>query len=159
MTTENKETILHEALAITDPTGQRRTDYGGPFESFSDIAKGWSMVLGTEVTPEQVTLCMIQVKVARAKNGGFHRDSFVAIAGYARCAELLADHRAMAEQEMGVNAQPPQFAHADGRRCSRATKNGPDGEPRWIVVLDEYRGDLIPPGRYECQRDHANHTN
>lgn len=87
-----KETILAEAHRIVN--GQRRDDYGGPFESFSDIAAGWSFVLGVPVTPEQVGLCMIQLKVARAKNGGFHRDSFVDIAGYAQCMEFIAEARA-----------------------------------------------------------------
>lgn len=89
---QSKLTVLAEAHSIVN--GQRRQDYGGPFESFSDIAKGWSLVLGIDVTPEQVGLCMIQLKVARAKNGGFHRDSFVDIAGYAQCMEFIAEARA-----------------------------------------------------------------
>ena len=89
---ERPRTILQEAQDIID--GQRSVDYGASrLGSFGDIAAGWSMVLGHEVTPEQVVLCMIQLKVARAKGGGFHRDSFVDIAGYARCFELIAEER------------------------------------------------------------------
>lgn len=87
-----KESVLQEAARLVEG-GDRRQQYGGPFESFTDIAAGWSMVLGMDVTPEQVSLCMIVMKVARAKNG-FHRDSIVDIAGYARCAEFIQEARA-----------------------------------------------------------------
>lgn len=113
---QGRDTILAEADRIVN--GQRREDYGGPFESFSDIARGWAMVLGVEVTPEQVGLCMIQLKVARAKNGGFHRDSFVDIAGYAQCMEFIALAR---ETEAAEGPQPTHslnvFLHEDGRAC------------------------------------------
>lgn len=65
-------TVLEEAQKII--SGQRREDYGSPLESFTRIADLWGVVLGTEVTPEQVALCMIQLKVARAMNG-MQRDS------------------------------------------------------------------------------------
>lgn len=68
--------------------GQRREDYGTPRASFERIAALWAIVLGVDVTPQQVVLCMIQLKVARALHG-WHRDSFVDIAGYAGCAELI----------------------------------------------------------------------
>lgn len=84
--------LLEEANQIVN--GQRRTDYGGMLENFEVIAKGWEAVLGHPVTVNQVILCMIQVKVARAVTGGFHRDSFLDIAGYAQCAETCAHEQA-----------------------------------------------------------------
>lgn len=81
-----QESILQEAEHIIN--GQRRDDYGGALESFTRIASLWSVVLGVEVTAHQVVLCMVQLKVARAMQG-YHRDSYVDIAGYAGCAEKV----------------------------------------------------------------------
>jgi len=72
--------------------GERRDDYGSPLESFDSIAQLWSVVLRTEVTAEQVALCMIQLKVARAMNG-YQYDSFVDICGYAGCLDLIRQER------------------------------------------------------------------
>lgn len=83
-----QDSINHEAHKIIN--GARQTAYGSPTESFSKIAVLWSEVLNTHVTPEQVLLCMIQLKVVRAMNGG-ERDNFVDIAGYAGLSEMLCD--------------------------------------------------------------------
>lgn len=83
-----KENILHEADRITST--DRRAEYGSAKQSFGTIASLWSTVLGVPVTPMQVGLCMIQLKVARQMNG-HKRDSLVDIAGYARTCEMLAD--------------------------------------------------------------------
>lgn len=48
--------------------GDRESDYGSVKENFSKIAKGWELILGTEVTPEQVGLCMVWLKMARQMN-------------------------------------------------------------------------------------------
>jgi hypothetical protein len=85
------KSMLKEADDIIH--GERRNDYGSPLESFTRIAKLWSVVLGVDITPEQVSLCMIQLKVARAMNG-MQRDSLVDIAGYVGCIELIQDERA-----------------------------------------------------------------
>lgn len=81
-----EENILEEANRIT--SGDRRKEYGSVKESFERISKLWSVILGIEVTPMQVCLCMIQLKIARQMNG-YKRDSLVDIAGYARTGEML----------------------------------------------------------------------
>jgi hypothetical protein len=90
------ESVLLEAERIIN--GQRRDDYGGALESFTRIAELWQPLLGVEVSAEQVALCLIQLKVARALNGlksrTLHRDSVVDIAGYAGCLEKIAAERA-----------------------------------------------------------------
>jgi len=73
-------TIAEEALAAV--TGPRQRDYAHPRINFQRIADLWSPVLGVKVTPEQVALCMIQVKVGRLMNR-YTRDSIVDILGYA----------------------------------------------------------------------------
>ncbi len=84
-----RESVLQEAERIIN--GERRDDYGDVRESFATIAALWSPVIGRPVTAEEVALCMIQLKVARAMHG-YQRDSLVDIAGYAGClANLLGE--------------------------------------------------------------------
>lgn len=75
---------LREAAKII--TGDRDTQYGGPEENFSRIAKVWSMILGIEISNEDVAMCMVGLKVARyANKSGFQGDTWIDIAGYAGC--------------------------------------------------------------------------
>lgn len=80
-------TILEEAAQITN--GSRREIYGPPGEEFPRMAKMWSLVLNTEVTAQQVCLCMIAMKLMRSAVSPGHRDSLVDMAGYARILEDL----------------------------------------------------------------------
>ena len=63
--------------------GPRRDEYGDAAESFERIAGLWSLILGMEVTAEQVALCMVQVKLGRLIHSPNHADSWVDICGYA----------------------------------------------------------------------------
>lgn len=72
------------SIADTD----RMADYGHPLDNFTRIAKMWSAILNTHISPEQVGLCMIAVKVGRECHK--HKaDNLTDIAGYARTLELL----------------------------------------------------------------------
>ena len=62
---------------------ERRDDYGDPAEQFKAIADRWSITLGTPVTPAQVALCMIDLKLTRLAHDLGHRDSLVDVIGYA----------------------------------------------------------------------------
>lgn len=82
------ENVLQEAERLI--YGARRDDYGSCVDSFERIAGMWGLVLGREVSADQVALCLIQLKVARACNDAdkgqtIKRDSIVDIAGYAGC--------------------------------------------------------------------------
>jgi hypothetical protein len=70
------------ADALTAVTGPRQRDYAHPKINFQRIADLWEPILGCRVTPEQVALAMIQVKVARLMNR-YTRDSIVDVIGYA----------------------------------------------------------------------------
>jgi len=61
-----KESILFEAHNLVH--GVRGEDYGHPYHDFGRTAKIWSAILGVDVTPEQVALCMIGVKISRECN-------------------------------------------------------------------------------------------
>lgn len=87
------ENVLEEANRLT--SRDRNQSYGHPREDFTRTAALWSAVLGCRVTPEQVALCMIQVKVSRLCHAP-KRDSVVDIAGYARTLEMLGEPVEMA---------------------------------------------------------------
>ena len=97
----NKESILEEAKRIVH--GERGENYGHPFEDFSRTAKIWSAVLDIDVTPEQVALCMVGVKISREINRP-KRDNIVDGAGYFETLEMVKQERFRRESlENGKN--------------------------------------------------------
>jgi hypothetical protein len=62
---------------------ERRATYGDPAASISIVAARWSITLGHPVTPAEVMLCMIDLKLARLAHDPTHRDSVVDVIGYA----------------------------------------------------------------------------
>ena len=71
---------------------RRRREYGEPLELFERVAVRWSQVLGTKVTPAQVIVCLMDLKIARLTHDPRHLDSITDAAGYAGClAEVLSD--------------------------------------------------------------------
>lgn len=84
------ETVLEEAQRLI--TGDRNSSYDHPLDNFSRIAAIWSVVLGREVTPEQVGLCMVGVKLARESYLP-KRDNLVDGAGYFGTVQMVIDER------------------------------------------------------------------
>ena len=85
----NGERLLEHAAGLVN---RRRRDYGEPVDLFERVAVRWSQVLGTKVTPAQVIVCLVDLKVARLTHDPRHFDSITDIAGYAGClAEVLSD--------------------------------------------------------------------
>lgn len=75
---------LREAARLIH--SERNVHYGPPTENFDRIARLWSVVLGIDVTSEDVAMCMVAVKMARyASKSGFQPDTWIDIAGYAGC--------------------------------------------------------------------------
>jgi len=62
---------------------ERRDDYGEAADQFKAIAARWSITLGMLVSPAQVALCMIDLKLARLAYDPRHVDSIVDVIGYA----------------------------------------------------------------------------
>jgi hypothetical protein len=69
----------YTAAVLADRAGA----YGSPAASMAAIAARWSITLGRPVTPEQVILCMIDLKLARLAHDPAHRDSLIDVIGYA----------------------------------------------------------------------------
>ncbi len=85
----NRANILDRAKALT--CGDRDQDYGSPLANHQDIAVGWSVILGTEVRPDQVALCMTWVKTCRCKTSPQKRDNYDDGAAYFAIAGECAD--------------------------------------------------------------------
>ncbi len=71
---------LDDAVCVVT---QRNAAYGDPATSLAAIAARWSLTLGQTVTPTQVALCMIDLKLARLAHDPKHRDSVLDVIGYA----------------------------------------------------------------------------
>ena len=78
----NAAMLLQHAVGVIE---NRERIYGPAAESFEAVAARWSLVLGISVTPAQVALCLIDLKLARLTRDPTHLDSIVDIAGYAAC--------------------------------------------------------------------------
>jgi len=75
---------LREAARLIN--SDRNKQYGNPKDNFDRISKLWSVVLGMDVSAEDVAMCMVAVKVARyASKSGYQPDTWIDIAGYAGC--------------------------------------------------------------------------
>jgi hypothetical protein len=78
----NGPALLEHAAGLVN---RRRREYGEPVELFEQIAQRWSLTLGTRVSPAQVTLCLIDLKLARLAHDPKHLDSQIDLAGYTAC--------------------------------------------------------------------------
>ena len=76
-----EQLLEHAADLVT----RRRREYGEPVELFDHVAQRWSLTLGTELSPAQVVLCLIDLKIARLARDPRHFDSQADVAGYAAC--------------------------------------------------------------------------
>jgi hypothetical protein len=102
----SEESILDEAKRIVH--GERGENYGHPFEDFSRTAQIWSAVLDIDVTPEQVALCMIGVKISREVNRP-KRDNIVDGAGYFETLEMVKQERSRRESMMAHPSNNTSF--------------------------------------------------
>lgn len=71
--------LKHAATIIAE----RRDIYGDPAISMATVAKRWSITLGRIVSPAEVVLCLIDLKLARLAHDPRHPDSALDVAGYA----------------------------------------------------------------------------
>jgi hypothetical protein len=71
--------LKHVAKVIAE----RSTQYGDAHSNMTTIAARWSATLGREITPAQVVLCLLDLKLARLAHDPSHEDSVVDVCGYA----------------------------------------------------------------------------
>lgn len=89
----NKKECLEQALKIC--TGSREVAYGKPENNFANIAELWNAYFSrrnaTEITPTDVAILMILMKVGRLIGNPKHLDSWVDICGYAANGAEICD--------------------------------------------------------------------
>ena len=73
---------LQEEKVTAEVVDARVSVYGDPVEAYTNIAKIWSGVIGHDITPEQVTLMMIGLKLHRASEAPDYSDNSDDIEGY-----------------------------------------------------------------------------
>lgn len=91
-----REKILDEAKQCV--CGNREQDYGTPEDSFRVIAQMWEIYIRERmvgitdvcVNPEDVSIMLALLKIARLASNPEHMDSWVDLAGYAACGAELA---------------------------------------------------------------------
>lgn len=90
----NAETILQEAARLT--SGERRHDYGAPFQEAERIAEMVRGATGLPIQPEHVHPIMICLKLYREM---YHpkRDNRVDLAGYAQVYDTFWEERTEVE--------------------------------------------------------------
>src|SRR5690606_25697518 len=67
---------------VAELIDERVKVYGDPTVTFPQIAQAWSAVLGVEVRPDQVPLCLIAMKLIRTSQTPDYSDNSDDIEGY-----------------------------------------------------------------------------
>lgn len=90
-------------------TQDRTSAYGTPEDNFKNIADMWNAqgvsINGRAVTPADVALMMIGMKLARLKHNQAHEDSWIDVAGYAACGMRAANVQASLNAQLQVSYQ------------------------------------------------------
>ncbi len=73
-------------------SGDRQEAYGHPLDNFTRASKIWSVILGCEVSAEQVALCMVGMKIAREVNQS-KPDTVVDGIGYFLTLNMIQEER------------------------------------------------------------------
>jgi len=81
---------------VANVIAERSIQYGDASSNMAAIAARWSATLGREITPAQVVLCLLDLKLARLAHDPTHEDSVVDVCGYAA---LLTELTKTPEQE------------------------------------------------------------
>ena len=74
-----EQMLKHVAGILAD----RGMVYGDAATSMAAVAARWSITLGHPVTPAQVVLCLIDLKLTRLQHNPTHQDLVCDLAGYA----------------------------------------------------------------------------
>ncbi len=86
------ETILEEAQRLVH--GNRGADYGHPIDDYTRTGRMWGAILGIgDIDPRLCCLMMAAMKISRERNK-HKRDNLTDIAGYAECADMVAQRQA-----------------------------------------------------------------
>ena len=79
----NGEESVAMLKAAAQTIAERGEVYGDPLTDMARIAGMWGSILGVEIPPTKVAMCMVAVKLSRLTTSPNHADSAIDIAGYA----------------------------------------------------------------------------
>lgn len=88
-TRAERDRVLDEAKRIIN--GDRNNSYGPPNQDFDKTARFWSIYLSSTntadvtITPYDVAVLMMLLKISRIAWDPFKEDNWVDLAGYAAC--------------------------------------------------------------------------
>lgn len=78
--------LVKAAQLVSQERGQTHGDYR---DQHAKCASLWSAYTGTQITPEDVAIMMVLLKISRARMGSFNRDHYDDMAGYVGIAGAL----------------------------------------------------------------------
>ena len=125
--------VLDRTAQIVLVDRQKEYNQVSKTEMHSRIAEAWSATLGRMVTPHEVALCMVQLKVIRAACQPGHEDSYVDACGYmAIAAEIMHEDEETTPKPAAADTTP-QPRTSTCNWCSEPIVNGStswiDGHP------------------------------
>jgi hypothetical protein len=85
-----EDVAAYAAALVSD---DRQYEYGHPLDNLDRAARIWEVILGAPVTAEQVSLCMVGMKIARQVHKA-KPDTVVDIIGYALTLHMVEVERA-----------------------------------------------------------------
>lgn len=109
--------------------GDRAKAYGCPLKMGRRIGLIWESILGIKVSPEQVNLCMLGLKIAREVNR-HNQDNLVDMAGYAGVLEKIVGAR-LREEDSHADNKTTTMQSCDGdceHECNECEKGECDFE-------------------------------
>ena len=86
----NTKDLLTTAMQLVG--GDRHKDYGDKVKNHNNIAKLWSAYKDVEITPHDVAIMMVLLKIARTKLGAISSDTYVDGSAYMSIAGECKSH-------------------------------------------------------------------
>ena len=86
----NTKDLLTTAMQLVG--GDRHKDYGDKVKNHHNIAKLWSAYKDVEITPHDVAIMMVLLKIARTKLGAVSSDTYIDGSAYMSIAGECKSH-------------------------------------------------------------------
>ena len=86
----NTKDLLTTAMQLVG--GDRHKDYGDKVKNHKNIAKLWPAYKDVEITPHDVAIMMVLLKIARTKLGAISSDTYVDGSAYMSIAGECKSH-------------------------------------------------------------------
>lgn len=86
----NTKDLLTTAMQLVG--GDRHKDYGDKVKNHNNIAKLWSAYKDVEITPHDVAIMMVLLKIARTKLGAVSSDTYIDGSAYMSIAGECKSH-------------------------------------------------------------------